>query len=119
PIAGVLSAGQEGKLRLLTILSPERVPGAPDVPTLAEAGVREVDVPTWQAVFAPASTPKAIVDRLNGAILATLRTDELRQKLAGIMLEVEPSTPDELRARIMRESSVWEQFARDDGLRSH
>jgi tripartite-type tricarboxylate transporter receptor subunit TctC len=103
----------------LAIISPERAPAAPDVPPLAEAGVSAVDVPTWQAVFAPASTPKAIVDRLNAEILAALKTDELRQKLAGIMLQVEPSTPEELRARIKRESGVWEQFVREDSLAGH
>src|SRR5215216_4141988 len=64
-VPGVLPAARDGKLRLLAIIAPERAPAAPDVPTLAEAGVRAVDVPTWQAVFAPASTPKAIVDHLN------------------------------------------------------
>jgi tripartite-type tricarboxylate transporter receptor subunit TctC len=119
PIAGVLPAARDGKLRLLAMISPERAPAAPDVPTLAEAGVQAVDVPTWQAIFAPASTPKAIVDRLNATILAALKTEELHQKLAGIMLQVEPSTPEELRARIKRESGMWEQFAREDGLASH
>lgn len=116
PMAGVLPGARDGKLRMLAIISPKRSTAAPEVPTLAEAGVRAVDVPTWQAVFAPASTPTAIVNRLNTAIVVALMTDELRQKLAGIMLQVESSTPEELRARIKRESGVWEQFVREDSL---
>lgn len=118
PMAGVLPAARDGKLRLLAVFSSQRAPAVPDVPTLAEAGVAAVDVPTWQAVFAPASTPKAVVDRLNATILAALRTDELRQKLAGIMLQVEPAASEELRTRIRRESGLWETFAREEGLAS-
>jgi tripartite-type tricarboxylate transporter receptor subunit TctC len=119
PISGVLPATADGKLRMLAVFSTDRVPAAPDIPTLAEAGIASIDLPTWQAVFAPASTPKAIVDRLNSAIVAALETDDVRQRLIGAMLQVEPSTPAELRDRIARESTVWERFVRENDLASH
>lgn len=118
PMSAVLPASKNGKLRLLATFSSDRIPAAPEVPTLSEAGVMTVAVPTWQAIFAPPATPKVVVDRLNTAIVAALKTDELRQKLDGIMLQIEPSTPNELRERIKRENQVWEQFVREHNLGS-
>jgi tripartite-type tricarboxylate transporter receptor subunit TctC len=116
PISAVLPASKDGKLRLLATFSSARVPAAPDVPTLSEAGITGVEVPTWQAVFAPPGVPDSIVDRLNSAISAALRTEELRRKLDGLMLQVEPSTPAELRDRIHREGQAWKQFVREHNL---
>ena len=116
PISAVLPAAKEGKLRLLASFSSRRIPAAPDVPTLSEAGVTGIAVPTWQAVFAPSGVPKPIIDRLNAEIAAALGTDGLRTRLDGLMLQIEPSTPEELRERIAQESRTWEQFIRDHKL---
>jgi tripartite-type tricarboxylate transporter receptor subunit TctC len=116
PISAVLLASKEGKLRLLAMFSSSRTPAAPDVPTLSEAGVAGIAVPTWQAVFAPPGVPKPVIDRLNAEIAAALGTDGLRTRLDGLMLQIEPSTPEELRERIAQESRTWEQFIRDHKL---
>jgi tripartite-type tricarboxylate transporter receptor subunit TctC len=113
PISAVLPASRDGKLRLLATFSSERVPAAPDVPTLSESGVRGVSVPTWQAVFVPPGVPAFIVDRLHSAISTALKTEDLRRKLDGLMLQVEPSTTAELRDRIRQENQAWKQFVRE------
>lgn len=116
PVSAVLPASREGKLRLLALFSSSRLPAVPDVPPLSEAGITGIAVPTWQAVFAPPGVPKPVVDRLRAEIAAALRTDGLRTRLDGLMLQIEPSTPEELHERIARESRTWEQFVRDHNL---
>jgi tripartite-type tricarboxylate transporter receptor subunit TctC len=118
PISAVLPASRDGKLRLLATFSSVRVPAAPDVPTLSEAGVTAVSVPTWQAVFVPPGVPDSIVDRLNSAISAALKTEDLRRKLDGLMLQVELSTAAELRDRMRWEGQIWKQFVREHSLDS-
>ena len=116
PISAVLPASREGKIRLLAVFSSSRASAAPDVPTLSEAGITGIAVPTWQAVFAPPDVPKPVIDRLNAEIATALKADDLRRRLDGLMLQIEPSTPEELRERVARESRTWEKFIRDHNL---
>ena len=70
-----------GKLRLLAVTSAKRSPLAPDMPTMAEAGVKGFEMAAWQAVYAPKGTPKPIVDRLNTEIVKILKAAGLREKM--------------------------------------
>jgi tripartite-type tricarboxylate transporter receptor subunit TctC len=83
------------------------VASLPDVPTLKEAGVDGVDVTQWYAIFAPAKTPKAIVDQLNKALNQVLSDKEVIKRMEDHGADVETSTPDQLRALVTNELVKW------------
>ena len=84
---------KNGKLKALAIAGPKRSPLLPDVPTLKEAGVDGVDVQQWYAFFAPAKTPKAIVDQLNKALNQVLNDKDTIKRIEDHGADVETSTP--------------------------
>ncbi|CAN5305164.1 tripartite tricarboxylate transporter substrate binding protein [soil metagenome] len=96
-----------GKLRGLAVTTATRVASNPDIPTLAESGVPGFDVSAWDAVFAPAGTPPAIVDTINAAVRRALADPEIKQMLAERGAEPAPSSPDELRAFVKSEIVRW------------
>jgi tripartite-type tricarboxylate transporter receptor subunit TctC len=107
PLGAVLPHVKEGRLRLLATLLPQRSPLAADVPTLAEQGFPQVAVPTWQALFAPAGTPRDIVDRLARELQAATGQAALRQELEQRALMVEARTPAQLAATLADELRLW------------
>ena len=116
-LSSALSYTSDGRLRMLAVLLPQRSTAAPDVPTLAEAGMRGIAVPTWQAVVAPPRTPRDIVDRLAREIALALQGPELRAQLAQQWLQIHGSTPQELAARIEADAITWQQFTRDNDIK--
>jgi tripartite-type tricarboxylate transporter receptor subunit TctC len=84
-----------GKLKALAVASEHRMPGL-DVPTFAEAGVPDFEVTSWYAIFAPAGTPPDIVDKLNKAVVAAVRSPAVKDRLSGLWAVPVGSTPDEL-----------------------
>ena len=105
-----------GQLRMLAVLLPQRSAAAPEVPTLAEAGMPGVSVPTWQAIFAPPKTPREIVDRVSREVAGALQGVELRAQLARQLLEIEGSTPQARAARVEADHVTWKQFVLDNGI---
>jgi tripartite-type tricarboxylate transporter receptor subunit TctC len=96
-----------GKLRPMAVAGPKRVPELPDVPTLKEAGVDGVDVTQWYAMFAPAKTPKAVVDQLNKALNQVLSDKDIVKRIEDHGADVQTSTPDELRSLVAKELVRW------------
>ena len=96
-----------GKLRALAIAGPKRSPMLPDVPTLKEAGVDGVDVQQWYAFFAPARTPKPIIDQLNKALNQVLADKETVKRIEDHGADVETSTPEQLGALVKGELAKW------------
>ena len=86
---------------------PKRVASLPDVPTLREAGVDGVDVTQWYAIFAPAKTPKAIVDQLNKALNQVLSDKDVIKRMEDHGADVETSTPEQLRTLVASELVKW------------
>jgi tripartite-type tricarboxylate transporter receptor subunit TctC len=116
-ITGVVPLARQGKIRPLAIASPVRDPKAPDIPTFIEQGVPDFIVATFTGVMAPAGTPPAIVEKLNGAINAALTDPETRALLENLGTSVRPSTPDEFGAFLAAEQRKWEGVAKLAGLR--
>jgi tripartite-type tricarboxylate transporter receptor subunit TctC len=116
PISPGLPHVKEGKLRLIATLLPQRTPVAPDAPTIAEAGMAGVSVPTWQAIFAPPKTPREITDRLARDIAQAMKDPDLRAQFERLAILPEGSTPEVLAAAIRDEQKVWAQFVRDNGI---
>jgi tripartite-type tricarboxylate transporter receptor subunit TctC len=100
---------KSGKLRALAVAGPNRVAALPDVPTLKEAGVEGVDVTQWYALFAPAKTPKAIIDKLNTALNQVLSDQEIIKRLEEHGAEVAVSTPDQLGTLVANEVVKWKR----------
>ncbi|HET9351969.1 MAG TPA: tripartite tricarboxylate transporter substrate binding protein [Burkholderiales bacterium] len=96
-----------GKLRALALVAPQRSGALPDVPTVAEAGLRDFEVTTWYGVLAPAGTPRSIVVRLNAELVKIMHSSELKERLAATGTEPLTSTPEEFAAYIKREIAKW------------
>lgn len=96
-----------GRIKALAVTAPERIASFPDVPTLAESGLPGFQVMAWDALFAPAGTPRAVVDKLNAAVRKALGDPELRQQLAKRGSQATPSTPDELGQFVASEMDKW------------
>ena len=96
-----------GRLRALAVTSAKRASAFPNVPTMAESGVPGYDVVSWQAIFAPAGTPKPIVDRLHAELAKILKDPEVQDRLAKLGLDPSGMTPSELAAFQKAEIDKW------------
>ena len=108
---------ESGKLRALGVTTAKRSSTLPNVPTLAEAGVPGYEVSPWFAVFMPASTPKAIVGKLNKALLDAMKDPEVVKRFESIGAEPVGSTPDELAKHLARESDRWTKLITERGIK--
>jgi tripartite-type tricarboxylate transporter receptor subunit TctC len=107
-----------GKLRALALVAPQRSGALPDVPTVAEAGLRDFEVTTWYGVLAPAGTPRSIVVRLNAELVKIMHSSELKERLAATGTEPLTSTPEEFAAYIKREIAKWGDVIRKSGAKA-
>ncbi|HEY6134992.1 MAG TPA: 4-oxalomesaconate tautomerase [Rubrivivax sp.] len=98
---------KSGKLRALAVAGPKRSALLPEVPTLKEVGVEGVDVQQWYALFAPAKTPKAVVDQINKALNQVLADKETIKRIEDHGADVETSTPEQLGAMVKSELVKW------------
>jgi 2-methylaconitate cis-trans-isomerase PrpF/tripartite-type tricarboxylate transporter receptor subunit TctC len=95
-----------GKLRPMAIAGPKRVANLPDVPTLKELGY-DVDVSQWYGLFAPAKTPKPIIDKLHQAVVQALNDPEIIRRIEADGADVQSSTPEQLGALVKNELVKW------------
>jgi len=98
-----------GKLRALGIAGEKRSSVMPDVPTLAEQGIGNVNMSQWYALFAPAKTPKAVIDRLNKEMNAVLTEKANEKRIEDQGAEVETSTPEQLKTLVQNEVVRWKK----------
>ena len=98
---------KSGKLKALAVAGPKRSPLLPDVPTLKEAGVDGVDVQQWYAFFAPAKTPKPVIEKLNKALNQVLADPEIIKRIEDHGADVETSTPEQLGTLVKSELAKW------------
>ena len=105
-----------GKLRALAVAGPKRVASLPDVPTLKESGVDGVDVSQWYAIFAPAKTPKALVDQLNKALNQVLADKDTIKRIEDHGADVKTSSPAELGALVQSELVKWKRVVQQAKL---
>ena len=103
--AGALIAG--GKLRMLAVMSEERSPAFPNVPTLKEQGLSSLVVDTWYGVMAPAGTPAEVVAKINAELNALLRLPDVREALAKQGVMPAGGTPDRLQQLVVQDIARW------------
>ncbi|WFU36680.1 tripartite tricarboxylate transporter substrate-binding protein [Bradyrhizobium brasilense] len=116
PIDSLLSQVQSGQLRALATTGPSRLKSLPDVPTVAEAGYPGLQDVTWFGIFLPAKTPAAIVAQLNGAIQASLRTDEVKSGMAKLSVDVDAIAMNDFAQLLATESDRWKGIVRATGF---
>jgi tripartite-type tricarboxylate transporter receptor subunit TctC len=115
-LSSAISFVQAGRLKPLGITTTKRIDALPQVPTLAEAGYPQMISSSWQGVFVPAGTSRAIVDRLHAALLTTLASPEIRQRFAGGGVNVVSSrTPEEFTYFVGSETARWGKVAKESG----
>jgi len=98
---------KDGKLKALAVTSKKRLPILPNVPTVEEAGVTGYESLSWSGIVAPAGTPPAVVRKLNQAIDRILKTDEVRQRFAGLGVDPVGGPPEAFSQQIRTESDKW------------
>jgi tripartite-type tricarboxylate transporter receptor subunit TctC len=113
PMTAGLPFAKDGRIRILATLLPGRNPNTPDVPTLEEAGLKDVRVLSSQMILAPAKTPREVVDRVHKEMRALLADPEIRAQFDKQAIIVEETTPQQLRALFDSVDRTWAQFARE------
>ncbi|MGE5090032.1 MAG: Bug family tripartite tricarboxylate transporter substrate binding protein [Candidatus Levyibacteriota bacterium] len=115
PLQSVLPQVRAGRIKLLAVSSRARSPAAPEVPTFAEAGLKDFEATAWWGVFAPAQLPQALADELNAAVNAVVRDEGFRALLVPQGVTVNGDTRAEF-AKFQREELVkWGKAVRDSG----
>jgi tripartite-type tricarboxylate transporter receptor subunit TctC len=118
----VLSAAQphvqSGKLRALGVTGSKRSPLMPNVPTIAEAGLPKYSFETWFIVFAPAATPKPVIEKLNASLNQALRSPAVTDRMTKEGFDPIPSTPAEARARVEKELPQWAKLIKERGIKA-
>lgn len=108
---------KSGKARALAVTSAKRSKVLPDVPTMQEAGVPNFDVASWQALYAPAGTPPAVVSRMNSEIEKIIANPEVAAKMEGLGLEHTPNTSAQFADFNRAELAKWAKIVKDGNIK--
>ncbi len=115
-MASLLPHIKSGRLKALAAIPTQRIPELPNVPTMAEQGFPGIGTNAWQGMFAPAKTPKAVVDKLHHSVVAVLNAQ--REALAKQMMSVEVSkSPEEFNELVRKETQEWGDFLRTANIK--
>lgn len=114
----LLPLAKAGKLKILGVASAERHRSAPELPTIAEQGLRDYESGTWYGVFAPAATPAPIVERLSDEIRKGLADPRIRDAMLGQGVDPQGSTPREFAQLFDAEYARWGKLIRDSGVKA-
>ena len=106
-----------GKVTALGVASARRIASAPELPTMAEAGLPDFDVTSWYALVAPAGTPSAIVEKLNAEIVKAIASADVRERFTGLGVEPVGNTPSDFAAMQKSEAARWAKLAKEANLR--
>ena len=106
-----------GKLKAFAVTTAQRSSFFPELPTVAESGLKGFDISTWFGVFAPAGTPKPIVDRLNAEFTRALSAQDIRERLARMGAEASPMSPEDFASFVRAEQAKYERVVKASGAR--
>lgn len=116
-LPSVTTQMKSGRLRALAVSTAKRTAFMPELPTVAESGVPGYDVSLWWGVFAPAKTPKPVVDRLNAEIHKALATDAMKKHFADFGAEAAPMTPEAFSAKVRSEIANWRKVIQSANIK--
>ena len=117
-VPNVIGHVRAGKMKALAVSTAQRSELAPDVPTVAEAGVPGYELAVWFGVLAPAGTPREIVARLNTEIVKVLNSPEVKDRFARQGVEVRTSTPEQFGEFVRAEVGRWAKVIKEAGIRA-
>lgn len=117
--ASIMPHLKAGRLRAIAVSSAERSPLLPALPTLAESGVPGFEVRSWHGAFAPAATPRDIVNRLNADIVQALRQPDIKERFASQGVELVGNKPEEFAAFLQKEHAKWSKVVKASGARAN
>jgi len=117
PFGSTVGLIRDGKLRALAVSSPQRTRMNPEIPTIAESGLPGFRYDSWGALYAPARTPRAIVNRINGEVAAALKLPETVQRMLAVGMEPVPGTPGELDRFTAEQLKISLDLGRRAGLK--
>ena len=109
---------REGKLRALAVTSARRSAAFPDVPTIAEAGVRDYSAETWAGLVGPRGIPRDVVDRLQSAIAKIAARPDVQQRLVAVGSEAVGNTPEQFRQQLAAERKRWAEVVKVSGAKA-
>jgi tripartite-type tricarboxylate transporter receptor subunit TctC len=109
---------RSGKLKALAVTTAQRSAAMPELPTMAESGLPGFDVSTWFGLFGPARLPAEVTARLNKAFVEALATPEIKARMAALMAEPSPTTPDRFAAFVRGELVKYETVVKASGARA-
>lgn len=115
-LPSVIGLVKSGKLKVLGVVNEKRVAALPDAPTIGET-LKGFGKTPWYGMFAPAGTPKAIVDQINAEVLKALDDKDVIDKLAGVGAEPFKGTPSQLGALVKSDLAQWKQVVQDTGAK--
>jgi tripartite-type tricarboxylate transporter receptor subunit TctC len=105
-----------GKIRALAVTTKTRVEQMPDIPTMDEQGLKGYETYSWQAIFAPAKTPKPIIDKLNAEVKKALADPALQKRLKDLTMTITPSSPAELSKFVEDQLALWGPITKATGV---
>jgi len=117
-IAAVMPIVKQGRLRGIAVTTEKRLAALPDVPTIAESGVKGYDVVLWHGLVGPKGLPRAIVDRVNGDLNKALRAKDMEEKLATDGVSPAGGTPEQFGAIIKRDIDTWRKVVQMAGVKA-
>jgi tripartite-type tricarboxylate transporter receptor subunit TctC len=104
---------KSGKLKALATTGAKRAPGLPDLPTVAESGVPGYEVYEWNAIFAPAGTPGAVIAKLNDAVAKAMQSPDVRERIAALGGEIATGSPQDAERFLREQTAKWAKVVRD------
>jgi tripartite-type tricarboxylate transporter receptor subunit TctC len=107
-----------GRIRALAVTSRTRAPALPEVPTMIEAGMGQYEVVLWTSLFAPAGTPKPVLDALHAQAVKALQVPQVRESMAGLGIDPVGNTPAELGAILKADLEKWTAVAKSAGVKA-
>ena len=117
-IAAVMPVVKQSRLRGIAVTTTKRLPALPDVPTIAESGVKGYDVVLWHGLVGPKGLPRAIVDRVNGELNKALTAKDMAEKLATDGVSAAGGTPEQFGAIIKRDIDTWRKVVQMAGVKA-
>jgi len=115
-LASTLQHVQSGKLKALAVTSAKRSAILPNAPTMAEAGLAGYEVYEWNAIFAPAGTPDAVVAKIAAALQKTMDSPEVKARIASLGGEMQTAKPEAAQQFIRAQTTLWARIVKERGI---
>jgi tripartite-type tricarboxylate transporter receptor subunit TctC len=113
----IIEQVKSGQVRALAVTGPKRLPGLPDVPTVAEAGFAELEFGSWNGLHVPVGTPKPIVAKINSAIAKARDLPDIRQRMTELGFTPEGGSPEQFGEFVKRDLARWQKVVKETGVK--